>query len=87
MNTVRNLATNEFQAQDGVTTSLELELGTANVPAWYAERQGHSQINYGVSIGHIPVRMEVMHDPGSFTPVGDAAHRAATPAELEEIDA
>jgi N-acyl-D-aspartate/D-glutamate deacylase len=77
----------EFQAQDGVTTSLELELGTPDVSAWYAQRQGHSLINYGVSIGHIPVRMEVMHDPGSFTPVGDAAHRAATPAELEKIDA
>ena len=26
----------EFQAHDGVTTSLELELGTADVPGWYA---------------------------------------------------
>ncbi len=77
----------EFQARDGVTTSLELEVGTADVAAWYAQRQGHSLINYGVSVGHIPVRKEVMHDPGSFTPVADAAHRAATPAELQQIDA
>jgi N-acyl-D-aspartate/D-glutamate deacylase len=76
----------EFQAHDGVTTSLELELGTADVDAWYAKREGHSLINYGVSVGHIPVRMAIMHDPGSFLPVGDAAHRAATPEELQEID-
>jgi N-acyl-D-aspartate/D-glutamate deacylase len=77
----------QFQAHDGVTTSLELELGTADVANWYAQRGGKSLINYGVSIGHIPVRMEVMHDPGTFLPTGDAAHREATPEELKEISA
>ena len=77
----------EFQAHDGVTTSLELEAGTAEVDAWYAKREGRALINYGVSVGHIPVRMAVMHDPGSFLPTGDAAHRAATPEELQQIDA
>lgn len=75
----------EFQAHDGVTTSLELEVGTADVAAWYAARAGKSLINYGVSIGHISVRMKVMHDPGGFLPTADAAHREATPAELAEI--
>lgn len=75
----------EFQAHDGVTTSLELELGTADVDAWYAKRGGKSLINYGVSVGHIPVRMSVLHDPGPMFPTGDAAHRAATPEELEQI--
>src|SRR5215470_14279856 len=59
----------EFQAHDGITTSLELEAGTADVDAWYAKREGHALINYGVSVGHIPVRMAVMHDPGSFLPM------------------
>ena len=77
----------EFQAHDGVTTSLELEAGTADVAAWYAAREGKSLINFGVSIGHIPVRMKVMHDPGTFLPTGDAAHRQATPEELAEISA
>lgn len=77
----------QFQAHDGVTTSLELELGTADVANWYAQREGKSLINYGVSIGHIPVRMKVMHDPGTFLPTGDAAHREATPEELKEISA
>ena len=75
-----------FQAHDGVTTSLELEAGTADVTGWYAEREGKSLINFGVSVGHIPTRMKVMKDPGTWLPTGDAAHRAATDAELAQID-
>ena len=77
----------QFQAHDGVTTSLELEVGTADVAGWYGQREGKSLINFGVSIGHIPVRMKVMHDPGSFVPSGDAAHRPASAEELAEIAA
>jgi N-acyl-D-aspartate/D-glutamate deacylase len=76
----------EFQAHDGVTTSLELEAGTDDVDRWYAARDGKSLINFGVSIGHILVRMKVLHDPGSFLPTGDAAHRAASPGELVDLD-
>ncbi len=76
----------QFQAHDGVTTSLELEVGTGDVDAWYTDRENKSLINYGVSVGHIPVRMNVMHDPGNFLPTGDAAHREATPQELTEIN-
>jgi N-acyl-D-aspartate/D-glutamate deacylase len=43
-------------------------------------------INYGVSIGHAPVRMAVMRDAGVFVPAGDAARRPARPAELAEIE-
>lgn len=75
-----------YQAHDGVTTSLELERGTDDIDGWYAGREGKSLINFGASIGHIPVRMKVMHDPGAFLPVADAAHREATPEELVEID-
>ena len=75
-----------FQAHDGVTTSLELEAGTADVADWYAQREGKSLINFGVSVGHIPTRMKVMKDPGSWLPTGDAAHRAATDAELAQIE-
>jgi N-acyl-D-aspartate/D-glutamate deacylase len=76
----------EFQARDGVTTSLELEAGTDDVDRWYAAREGKSLINFGVSIGHIPVRMKVLGDPqGGMLPIGDAAHRPATPDELAKI--
>ena len=30
------------------------------------EREGKSLINFGVSVGHIPIRMSVMHDPGAL---------------------
>ncbi len=73
------------KAADGVTTALELEVGVGDVDRWYAEREGKALINFGASVGHIPVRMAVMHDPGAFLPSGDAAHREATPAEIEEM--
>jgi len=77
--------TYRFYALDGVTTALELELGTADVAAWYRERDAGERINYGVSIGHIKVRMAVMHDSGTRMPVSDGAYRAASPAEIGEI--
>ena len=73
------------KARDGVTTALELEVGVADVDRWYGEREGKALINYGASVGHIPVRMAVMHDPGQLLPSGDAAHREATPEEMVEI--
>lgn len=75
----------QFQARDGVTTSLELEAGTNDVDKWYGERERKSLINFGVSVGHIPLRMSVMKDPGTFLPTGDAAHRESTPEELKKI--
>ena len=77
--------TYQFYSLDGVTTTLELELGTTDVDAWYRERSAGERINYGVSIGHIKVRMSVMHDSGTWMPVSDGAYRAASPAPLGEI--
>ena len=74
-----------LKAMDGVTTALELEVGVADVDSWYQTREGKALINYGASIGHIPVRMAVMHDPGAFLPAGPAAHLAATPEQLSAI--
>jgi N-acyl-D-aspartate/D-glutamate deacylase len=76
----------EFQAHDGVTTSLELEVGTDDVDAWYAARAGKSRINFGVSVGHVPVRMKVMHDPSDFLPSGDAAHKKASAEQISEME-
>src|SRR4026209_696292 len=77
--------TYRYRSLDGVTTALELEVGTGDVATWYAERQAGALINYGVSIGHIQVRMATLHDPGAFLPTGDAAHRAAPPAAIKDI--
>lgn len=75
----------KFQAHDGVTTSLELEGGTADVKGWYAARQGKSLINFGVSVGHIPVRAKVMSSGADIASVDLANHREATPEELGKI--
>jgi N-acyl-D-aspartate/D-glutamate deacylase len=75
----------EFQAHDGVTTSLELEVGTDDVPGWYARREGKSLINFGVSVGHIPIRMRLMNDPSKWLPTGAAAHKVATLEQLRSM--
>ena len=83
----------QFQAHDGVTTSLELEAGTNHVAEWYAQREGKALINFGVSIGHIPIRTQVVgHVTGDLSssvtrPINAEAamHREATPEEIEEM--
>jgi N-acyl-D-aspartate/D-glutamate deacylase len=87
----------QFQAHDGVTTSLELEGGTADVDGWYAAREGKSLINYGVSIGHILVRRNILTKTSGERGFGGkasaaemaaedaAAHREATPEEVIQI--
>jgi len=76
-----------YYAMDGVTSAMELELGTGDVDAWYAERAGKALINYGVSVGHMRARMRVMHDSSTTYASGDAAHRAASDAEIAAIRA
>ena len=77
--------TYRFRSLDGVTTTFELELGTSDVDAWYRERSAGERINYGVSIGHIKVRMSVMHDSGTFLPVDNGAYGDASPEQVGEI--
>jgi N-acyl-D-aspartate/D-glutamate deacylase len=76
-----------LKVMDGVTSTLELETGTADVDAWYARRIGKALINFGVSAGHLPARVAVMGDPGGDYPSGDAAHRSATEKEIKDIRA
>lgn len=72
-----------YKARDGVTTALELEVGVSPVTPWYAAREGKSLINFGATVGHIPARMAVMRDTGTFLPHDEAAHRRATPEEQQ----
>jgi N-acyl-D-aspartate/D-glutamate deacylase len=82
-----NPAVDTLKVMDGVTTALELEVGTDDIDRWYDARAGKSLVNYGVSIGHIPVRIAVLKDPGDFLPSGPAAHRAATAGEVADMAA
>jgi N-acyl-D-aspartate/D-glutamate deacylase len=76
-----------FQAHDGVTTSLELEMGTDDVDSWYAEREGKALINYGVSVGESLIHMNVLAKSKDRVPLTEeeASHRAATPDEQARI--
>ncbi len=69
-------------ALDGVTTALELEAGTADVPAFYDARAGNALINYGAAASHIKARMTVMHDggitAGTLLPLDSAGHSLAS---------
>src|SRR5436309_3115735 len=74
-----------FKARDGVTTALEMEVGVSPVTRWYSQRAGRALINFGASAGHIPVRMSVLHDSGTFLPHDRAVDTVATPDQLNEI--
>ena len=77
--------TYRMQSLDGVTTTLELELGTSDVDGWYRARRDGQRINYGVSIGHIKVRMAVMRDSGDFMPIDHGAYGDASAAQIRGI--
>lgn len=75
-----------LMVRDGVTTALELEVGTPDVAGFYAEREGGQIVNYGVSAGHIGARMEVLGDPGDFLPMGVGGSGAATEEQIAEME-
>ena len=50
----------QYFAHDGVTTALELEIGTYPVAPWYAKREGKSLINFGVSASHPGARRAML---------------------------
>ncbi|HEY4735337.1 MAG TPA: amidohydrolase family protein [Gemmatimonadaceae bacterium] len=77
--------TYRMQSLDGVTTTLELELGTSDVAGWYRARSAGERINYGVSIGHIKVRMSVMKDSSDWFPLDAGAYGVASPAQVREM--
>lgn len=43
---------NQFQAADGVTTAMELEIGVPSIPEWYEARTGNAPINFGATASH-----------------------------------
>ena len=49
--------------RDGVTTSMDMEVGAWPVGSWYDEKKGNWPINYGVTVSQEIVRMSV-HDAG-----------------------
>jgi dihydroorotase len=72
--------------RDGITTSLELELGVENIDAWYAERSGGQTINYGAAISH-PYSRQIAMTGKNEGLTGEALARAATPEEIAKTAA
>lgn len=90
-----------LQAQDGVTTALDLEAGVFPVAKWYLTKIDKSPINFGASAGHMGARirllqgLEVGHIPTS--PVVKAsrkmgmarsewAYQALAPEQQKELE-
>jgi N-acyl-D-aspartate/D-glutamate deacylase len=73
-----------FKARDGVTTALEMEVGANPVGDWYAARAGKALVNFGATSGHIPARIAVMHDSGTFLPRDNAVKNVALMEQRKE---
>ncbi|HLT91269.1 MAG TPA: amidohydrolase family protein [Woeseiaceae bacterium] len=82
-----------LQAQDGVTTQLDLEIGVYPVAAWYRSREGNAPINYGATVGHVPVRQmvfsglteEEMSDPATGQTMLSQRHWVDSEATDEQL--
>jgi cytosine/adenosine deaminase-related metal-dependent hydrolase len=73
-----------YAARDGVTSAFELEIGTADVDAWYRMVGPARLINFGVGAGHIGARMQALGDKGFMLPVGPG-RGPATETQAGEI--
>ena len=75
----QDLFSSRLQAQDGVTTALELEGGAFPIAAWYAKRAGKAVIHYGASVSHSSAHFAALRD--TTTTVYDRA----TPAQIARM--
>lgn len=89
-----------YQAQDGVTTSLELEVGSFPISAYGSLIRDKAILNYGASAGYMQARMAAMTDyrqahlvetPSRVSNEGKGPRRGmteqASPEELVQIEA
>jgi dihydroorotase len=77
-----------MMVRDGVTSALELEVGTGDIAKFYDDRKAGQIVNYGASIGHIPARMKVLNDPSTnLLPAGVGGSGKPTEAQVAEIEA
>jgi dihydroorotase len=79
--------TSTYQAMDGVTTRLELEIGVYPVKRWYAKKAGHELINYGASVSHNLVRFTAQKGGEAGKPAipGDTFGDIVTDPKYEEL--
>jgi hypothetical protein len=76
---------NQFQAADGVTTALELEIGVYPVAKWYESRQGKAPINFGASVSHPFVRGNVFAEKRGKATRGEVSSEQAFEFAAHEV--
>ena len=93
----QDLVSNRLQAQDGVTTALEMEVGVYPIGPWLASRQGKALIHYGATVGHWPARVKLIDgiDIGHVTTLpaeeaarmdqGNYAYQQLSPQEIDQL--
>ncbi len=78
-----------LKAFDGVTTGLEMEIGTPDVAAYLADRKGGALINYGTTADYDVARALAFHahvPPGEIVPAaGPATDDPATPEQIRQM--
>ncbi len=96
---VNDAATYRLAAQQGVTTALELEIGSPDVAAFYDARRGRSPINFGTAASHPWARVRAFggatpdgaivpgSQRGTETVAGDAERTAIRTRLEQQIDA
>jgi N-acyl-D-aspartate/D-glutamate deacylase len=79
-----------LKAFDGVTTALELEMGSPDVAGFLHAHEGKSLINYGSSASHVAARAAVFQAPLPPTEIipksGPATNNAVTPEQFQGIE-
>ena len=83
-------ASGVLKAFDGVTSALEMEIGSPDVKAFLTRKTGHSIINFGTAASHSAARAAALGQPlgpAELIPAsGHASNDPATPAQLEQME-
>jgi hypothetical protein len=70
------------QIYDGITSSLELEIGVVDVAAWYAEREGSTPVNFGAAASHPYSRDVVMFGRSTGLAANPTSDKTASPEQI-----
>jgi len=83
-------ASGVLKAYDGVTSALEMEIGSPDVKAFLTRKTGHSLINFGTSASHSAARAAALGQPLGPTDLipasGHASNDPATPEQLRQME-
>ncbi|MEE2776705.1 MAG: amidohydrolase family protein [Acidobacteriota bacterium] len=90
----QDLASNRFQVADGVTTALELEIGTWPVAEYHEARAGDALIHYGATVSHVIARYAAIEghagsvgEPGAYRAGAFGSETARSAVSREVVDA